>query len=113
MKNNQKESIPSHGIARRVLLLLLFVCISTSIFAQSHTNIILIVSDDQGYNDIGAYGNEEIHTPNLDRLADEGVKGTNFYVTGPGCTPSRSGFLTGRYPQRNGLYDMIRNDWAP
>ncbi|MEX1136858.1 MAG: sulfatase-like hydrolase/transferase [Balneolales bacterium] len=113
MKNNQKEFIPSHGIARRVLLLLLFVCISTSIFAQSHTNIILIVSDDQGYNDIGAYGNEEIHTPNLDRLADEGVKGTNFYVTGPGCTPSRSGFLTGRYPQRNGLYDMIRNDWAP
>ena len=76
-------------------------------------NIILIVSDDQGYNELSPVGNRDIHTPALDRLAKEGTRLTNFYVTGPGCTPSRSGFLTGRYPQRNGLYDMIRNDWAP
>lgn len=73
-------------------------------------NILLIVSDDQGYGDLGCYGNEEIHTPNLDRLASQGVRLTNFYVAWPGCTPSRASLLTGRYPQRHGLYDMVRNE---
>ncbi|REJ89366.1 MAG: N-acetylgalactosamine-6-sulfatase [Planctomycetota bacterium] len=69
----------------------------------------LIVSDDQGYNDLGVL-NEELISPNLDRLAHEGVRLTSFYVAWPACTPSRGAFLTGRYPQRNGLYDMIRNE---
>lgn len=73
-------------------------------------NIILIVSDDQGYNDIGVYGSNEIITPNLDRLASEGMRLTNFYVTCSVCTPSRGGMLTGRYPQRNGIYENIRNN---
>lgn len=50
-------------------------------------NILLIVSDDQGYYDLGCYGNEEIKTPNLDRLAREGVRLTNFYVTWPASAP--------------------------
>lgn len=73
-------------------------------------NIILIVTDDQGYPDLGCIGAKPILTPNLDRLAREGVRGTSFYVTWPACTPSRGSILTGRYPQRNGLYDMVRND---
>jgi arylsulfatase A-like enzyme len=73
-------------------------------------NILLIVSDDQGWRDLGCFGREEILTPRLDQLAREGVRATSFYVTWPGCTPSRGSILTGRYPQRNGLYDMIRND---
>jgi len=73
-------------------------------------NIILIVSDDQGYNDIGCFGSQEVITPNLNRLGKEGVRLTNFYVTWPACTPSRASFLSGRYPQRNGLYDMTRNE---
>jgi arylsulfatase A-like enzyme len=73
-------------------------------------NILLIVSDDQGYNDLGCYGSDEVRTPNLDRLAAEGVRLTDFYVTWPACTPSRGSLLTGRYPQRNGTYDMFRND---
>lgn len=73
-------------------------------------NIVLIVSDDQGYPDLGCIGRKPILTPNLDRLAAEGVRATNFYVTWPACTPSRGSILTGRYPQRNGLYDMVRND---
>jgi arylsulfatase A len=77
--------------------------------AQRPPNIILIVSDDLGYADTSPFGGEVI-TPNIERLAREGVRGTHFYVTAPACTPSRSGLLTGRYPQRNGLYDMIRND---
>ena len=72
-------------------------------------NILLIVSDDQGYNDLGLLGNG-IQTPSLDRLALEGTRLTNFYVAWPACTPSRAAFLTGRYPQRNGIYDMIRNE---
>lgn len=73
-------------------------------------NIVLIVSDDQGYRDLGSFGSEEAITPNLDRLANEGVKLTSFYVTWPACTPSRGSLLTGRYPQRHGVYDMIRNE---
>ncbi|MHC4241848.1 MAG: sulfatase-like hydrolase/transferase [Planctomycetota bacterium] len=72
-------------------------------------NIVLIVSDDQGYKDLGCFGASEIKTPNLDRLAAGGVRLTNFYVTWPACTPSRGSLLTGRYPQRNGTYDMYRN----
>ena len=73
-------------------------------------NVILIISDDQGWRDLRCLGREEIITPNLDRLAREGVRATSFYVTWPACTPSRGSVLTGRYPQRNGLYDMVRND---
>ena len=73
-------------------------------------NILLIVSDDQGYHDLGCDGNDLIKTPNLDRLASEGARLTDFYVTWPACTPSRGSLLTGRYPQRNGTYDMFRND---
>jgi len=73
-------------------------------------NIVLIVSDDQGYRDLGCYGSTQVKTPNLDQLAAEGVRLTNFYVTWPACTPSRGSLLSGRYPQRNGTYDMFRND---
>ncbi len=73
-------------------------------------NIVLIVSDDQGYHDLGCFGSPEIQTPQLDRLARGGVRLTDFYVSWPACTPSRGSLLTGRYPQRHGVYDMIRNE---
>ncbi len=73
-------------------------------------NVVLIVSDDQGWPDLGCIGSKPVQTPNLDKLAERGVRGTSFYVTWPACTPSRGSLLTGRYPQRNGLYDMVRND---
>lgn len=73
-------------------------------------NVLLVVSDDQGYPDLGCIGTKPVLTPHLDRLAARGVRATSFYVTWPACTPSRGSILTGRLPQRNGLYDMVRND---
>jgi len=72
-------------------------------------NFLIIVSDNQGYADLGCFGNADVQTPHIDRIAQNGVKLTSFYVTWPACTPSRGSILTGRYPQRNGLYGMIRN----
>lgn len=63
-------------------------------------NILLIVADDLGYGDIGAYGGEVLKTPAIDRLASEGVLMTNFYASAAVCTPSRAAILTGRYPKR-------------
>ena len=83
--------------------------VSGAAAADRPPNIVLIVSDDQGYNDLGVLG-DHILTPSLDRIAREGVRLTNFYVAWPACTPSRGALLTGRYPQRNGIYDMIRNE---
>ncbi|MDN3686253.1 sulfatase family protein [Cyclobacterium jeungdonense] len=66
-------------------------------------NIIVIFADDLGYGDLGVFGHPTIHTPNLDRMAFEGQKWTNFYVAAPVCTPSRAGLLTGRLPIRSGM----------
>jgi arylsulfatase A-like enzyme len=75
-------------------------------------NIVLIVADDLGYNDLGVYGSKDIKTPNLDKLARQGARFTNFYSACSVCTPSRGSLLTGRYPQRNGTYELFRNDRA-
>lgn len=92
------------------LVLAVLGTVSASGGESERPNIVLIVSDDQGYADLGCFGGKEIRTPHLDRLAAGGVRLTSFYVAWPACTPSRAALLTGRYPQRNGLYDMIRND---
>jgi len=97
-----------------IMLLTLWLTWPSAALASSANdrppNVLLIVSDDQGYRDLGCYGGKNILTPNLDRLAAEGVRLTSFYVAWPACTPSRASILTGRYPQRNGTYDMFRND---
>ena len=66
-------------------------------------NIILILADDLGYGDVGAYGARLIKTPHIDRLAEEGVRLTDFYASSNVCSPSRAGLLTGRYAVRDGL----------
>jgi arylsulfatase A len=66
-------------------------------------NVIVIFTDDQGYGDLGAYGHPTIRTPNLDRMAAEGLKFTQFYASAPVCTPSRAGLMTGRLPVRSGM----------
>ena len=73
---------------------------------SSRPNVVFILTDDMGYGDLGSYGATDISTPNLDRMAREGVRLTDNYAAAPVCTPTRVAFLTGRYQQRVGV------DWA-
>jgi arylsulfatase A-like enzyme len=87
------------------LLLAAFVVVSVAALpqraaAQDRPNIVLIVADDLGYGDLGSYGAPDIKTPNLDRLAREGVRLPQFYANAPVCTPTRAALITGRYQQR-------------
>ena len=71
--------------------------------ATDTPNVILIMSDDQGWGDVGFNGNAEIHTPNLDAMAAAGVKFDRFYAAAPLCSPTRGSCLTGRFPFRYGV----------
>lgn len=77
------------------------------VFPQDQPNIILIFVDDMGYGDLGAYGAKDILTPNLDQMADNGVKFTNFYVSQAVCSASRASLLTGTYSNRLGIHGAL------
>ncbi|XP_025925089.1 steryl-sulfatase isoform X1 [Apteryx rowi] len=76
---------------------------SLSSHSASNPNVILLMADDLGIGDLGCYGNRTLRTPNIDRLAKEGVTLTQHIAASPLCTPSRAAFLTGRYPIRSGM----------
>ena len=88
------------------LRLLIPVCLAAALCpaqaAERKPNILVIVGDDMGYGDVGFHQCKDIPTPNLDALAASGVRFTNGYVSGPYCSPTRAGLLTGRYQQRFG-----------
>jgi len=73
-------------------------------YAQNKPNIILIMADDLGYGDVGFNGNTIIKTPHMDKMANEGLKFTNFYASGPVCSPTRGTVLTGRHYSRYGIF---------
>jgi arylsulfatase A len=77
--------------------------LGASLIAAEKPNIVIILADDLGYGDLGCYGSPTIRTPNLDRMAAEGLRFTDFYSAGEVCTPSRAALLTGRYPIRSGM----------
>lgn len=81
----------------------IFMAESRAQSAPPKPNVVIIFADDLGYGDLGVYGHPSILTPNLDRMAFEGQKWTNFYSAANVCTPSRAALLTGRYPVRNGM----------
>ncbi len=95
----------------RFRLLCVLFAISLSCFAQrdllnSQPNIVFIIGDDISAEDIGCYGNTKIRTPNIDRMAKEGLQFTNFYLTASSCSPSRTSILTGRYPHNTGAAEL-------
>lgn len=81
------------------------LCALVEAHAQQRPNIVLILADDMGYADLGCFGSE-IETPNLDKMASEGIKMTNFYNASR-CCPSRASLLTGLYPHQAGIGDMM------
>src|SRR5581483_708411 len=84
------------------------LCLSIALFALNlgsaaeKPNILIVLADDLGYADVGFQGCKDIPTPNIDSLAKNGVRCTNGYVSGPYCSPTRAGLLTGRYQTRFG-----------
>lgn len=93
---------------RHAILLTFLFCLPTlADAAASKPNVLVIVTDDQGWGDLGVNGNEKIHTPNLDRLARESVQLSRFYVS-PVCAPTRSSLMTGRYNYRTGVVDTYQ-----
>jgi len=96
----------------KICILIIAVVIATFLSTCKGTiktarpNIVIIMADDMGYFDIGCYGSD-IQTPNIDRLAEEGILLTDFYSAAPNCSPARAGLLTGRTPSRTGVYDWV------
>jgi len=75
---------------------------------ESKPNVIYILADDLGYSELGCYGNTFNETPNIDKLATEGVRFTNAYAAAPVCSPYRAALMTGQYPARLGITDYLR-----
>ena len=84
----------------RKIIVAVFIFVSNLISAQTRPNIIYMMADDMGYADLSCYGRKDYQTPNLDKLASQGLKFINAYAGAPLCTPTRTSFMTGRYPAR-------------
>ena len=98
----------------RLGLAVLFLCVGFLPCADAESpHVIVIFCDDLGYGDLGCFGHPTIRTPNLDRMAAEGQKWTEFYVAACVCTPSRAALQTGRYPIRNGMCSSRRRVLFP
>src|SRR5215813_7997930 len=94
------------NLSRRTFLGTVSAALARSAAAVTPPNVVLIYADDLGYGDLGCYGSSN-HTPNLDRMAAEGVRFTQFYSANPVCSPSRAALLTGRYPTRTGVNRVL------
>ena len=97
-------AIIKRGFLQTLVALLIVVGLSPTALGARKPNIVVILTDDQGFAELGATGNPVIRTPNIDRLASQGASLVNFHVM-PVCSPTRAGFLTGRYSYRTGVTD--------
>src|SRR5688572_20514592 len=83
------------------------ICVSLTLGAETRPNVIVVMTDDHGYGDLGVHKNPHVRTPNLDRFAQEGLQMTRFYVS-PVCSPTRASLMTGRYHYRTGVIHTSR-----
>lgn len=90
----------------RVLLVLFASLLAPTAAMAEQPNIVLIIADDLSWNDLGAYGHPTVYTPNIDRMAREGIRFDAAYLTASSCSPSRSSILTGRYPHNTGAEQL-------
>ncbi|HVF28292.1 MAG TPA: sulfatase-like hydrolase/transferase, partial [Pyrinomonadaceae bacterium] len=90
-----------------LLVLLLLLPTTVSPTAARPPNIVIIFTDDQGYADVGVFGAKDFTTPNLDRMAREGIRFTDFHVAQAVCSASRAALLTGCYPNRIGIHGAL------
>lgn len=100
---------------KKYLMLLFYIAAAAQLNAQSKSarpNVILIYADDLGYGDLSCYGATKIHTPNLDKLAANGIRFTNAHATSSTCTPSRYALMTGQYPWRKSGTGILPGDAA-
>ncbi len=93
-----------------LVLCLLIASVQKGYSGDRPPNFIIVFTDDMGYGDLTCYGNQLTRTPNIDRLAEEGIRFTDFYVGASLCTPSRAGLLTGMYPVRNSMSVNYRGE---
>src|ERR1044071_4201367 len=93
-------------MSRRLAALLVALLTSPAIAADK-PNVVLILIDDLGQRDLGCYGSTFYKTPNIDKMAKDGLRFTDFYAACPVCSPTRASILTGRYPQRMNITDWI------
>lgn len=94
----------------KIFFCLFSVVLMLNVQAQQKPNIIFILADDLGSSELGCYGNTFNETPNLDKLASEGMRFTQAYSAAPICSPARAGFITGQYPARVGITDFLGNE---
>ena len=92
------------GVLAATMMPLTVKCVTSTI--KRKPNVLLIMTDDQGWGDVHSYGNEKIDTPVMDKLAEDGVRFERFFVS-PVCAPTRANLLTGRYHLRTGC------SWVP
>src|SRR5512147_905166 len=92
------------------ILIALLVGVPAGAQAEKLPNVVIILADDLGSGDLSCYGHPTIRTPNLDRMAAEGIRFTQFYSAAPLCSPSRAALLTGRYPVRSGINFVLFPD---
>ncbi|MEM7236195.1 MAG: sulfatase-like hydrolase/transferase, partial [Planctomycetota bacterium] len=91
---------------RRIAILIVAGLLVSPSWAADKLNVVLVITDDQGYGDVGAHGNTMIRTPNLDAFHKNAVRFTNFHVD-PTCSPTRAALMSGRYSTRTGVWHTI------
>lgn len=117
MRYKKLNSIPIPVFLAGLLLLGFSIStIPSDAQAKKLPNILLVLTDDQGYHDVSYYGTKDIRTPNMDALCKDGIRMDNYYANAPVCSPTRASLLSGRYPDRVGVPGLIRsnpdNNWG-